>query len=564
MVCTLQVAGRCAITRVLALLLLIALTCPVMAQTRAWLDRDRIALGETATLNIETDQAMASSPDYSPLFRDFQLSGDSNSRQFELLNGVSHVRVLFAVALQPKREGLITIPRLSIGSLRTQPLTLTVTAPIVAPKHADGAVFIESEADAQEPYVQQAVGYTVRLYSATPLVSGQLDQVTPDGGSLQRIGEDQQYQRDIAGRQYMVVERHYLLIPERSGTLTIPGAHFQGKGGGGGGLLDDLLGDGQRDLRAASAPRFLKVRAIPADAPQPWLPLRGLTLRYLAAAQHARAGEAASVTIEATADGATAAQMPDLQLTVGDGAQVFPDPAQTVESFSDGRPHVRVTRKFSIVPGHAGTLHIGSPRLAWWDVRAGLARTASMPDIDLDVAPDANGFGTASTTPPSADATTAQTNDSSHVPGFPRLQPWALVSVFFAGLWLLTLAWGSHRRGKASMPGDNEPASLATDRKAMSMPDLKRALDHGTLSDVADVLCAMSSPPVTDLDALRAKLDADSQRQAIDALQRARWAGDGDGVATRTKLREAFKQGPRWRVRPGTADEVLPPLYPRE
>jgi hypothetical protein len=101
MVCTLQVAGRCAITRVLALLLLIALTCPVMAQTRAWLDRDRIALGETATLNIETDQAMASSPDYSPLFRDFQLSGDSNSRQFELLNGVSHVREQFAVALQP-------------------------------------------------------------------------------------------------------------------------------------------------------------------------------------------------------------------------------------------------------------------------------------------------------------------------------------------------------------------------------------------------------------------------------------------------------------------------------
>ncbi|MEO6139035.1 MAG: BatD family protein [Luteimonas sp.] len=546
------------------LLLLMVLTCPVMAQTRAWLDRDRIALGETATLNIETDQAMASSPDYSPLLGDFQLSGDSNSRQFELINGVSHVRVLFAVALQPKREGLITIPPLSVGSLRTQPLTLTVSAPVAAPTHADGGVFIESEADAQEPYVQQAVGYTVRLYSATPLVSGQLDQVTPDGASLQRIGDDQQYQRDIGGRQYMVVERHYLLIPERSGTLTIPGAHFQGKGGGGGGLFDDLLGDGQRDLRSASAPRFLKVRAIPADASQPWLPLRGLTLRYLAAAQHARAGEAASVTIEATADGATAAQMPDLQLTVGDGAQVFPDPAQTIETFSDGRPHVRVTRKFSIVPGHAGTLHIGSPRLAWWDVRAGLARTASMPDIDLDVAPGANGFGTAPTTPSSADTTTALTNDSSHVPGFPRLQSWALVSVFFAGLWLLTLAWGSHRRGQAPVPVDNERAAPTTDRKTMSMADLKRALDHGALADVADVLCAMASPPVNDLDELCARLDDGEQRQAIVALQRARWAGDGDGVVTRTKLREAFKQGPRWRVIPRAKNEALPPLYPRD
>ncbi len=96
------------------------------------------------------------------------------------------------------------------------------------------------------------------------------------------------------------------------------------------------------------------------------------------------------------------------------------------------------------------------------------------------------------------------------------------------------------------------------------MADLKRALDHGTLADVADVLCAMASPPVTDLDALRARLDAEGQVQAIDALQRARWAGDGDGVATRTKLREAFKQGPRWRVMPGTASELLPPLYPRD
>lgn len=559
----LKVPGPWAISRVITLLLLTALACPAMAQTRAWLDRDRIALGETATLNIETDQAMATSPDYSPLLGDFKLSGDSSSRQFELINGVSQVHVLFAIALQPRREGLVTIPRLSVGSLRTQPLTLTVTAPIAAPTHADGAVFIESEADAQEPYVQQAVGYTVRLYSAIPLVSGQLDQDTPDGATLQRIGDDRQYQRDIGGRQYMVVERHYLLIPERSGTLTIAGAHFQGKGGGSGGFFGDLLGDGERELRAASAPRFLKIRAIPADAPQPWLPLRGLTLRYLTADQHARAGEAVNATIEATADGATAAQMPDLQLTAGDGAQVFPDPAQTVETFSDGRPHVRMTRKFSVVPAHAGTLHIGSPRLAWWDVRAGLARTASMPDIDLAVAPGANGFGSAST-PSNADTTAASANGPSPVSGFSGLQPWALVSVFFAGLWLLTLAWGSHRRGQSSTPVEQVPASPATTRKTMSMADLKRALDHGALADVAAVLCAMASPPVTDLDALRARLDADGQRIAIEALQRARWAGDGDGVATRTKLREAFKQGPRWRVTPPARDEVLPPLYPRD
>jgi hypothetical protein len=289
--------------RCLALLACV-LALPAAAQTRAWLDRDRIALGETATLNIETDEAAAAAPDYAPLLGNFELTGNTSSRQYEMVNGVGRARTLFAVALQPRRQGLLGIPALLVGGRRTQPLTLTVTAASAAPARAGDAAFIEAEADAQAPYVQQAVGYTVRLYYATPLISGQLDQDPPDGASLQRVGEDVQYQRDGAGHRYTVVERHYLLIPERSGALTIPGARFQGRGTGG--FFDEVFGDGERDLHAVSPPRFLDVRPLPAGAPQPWLPLRALGLRYLATPQAARAGEALTVTVEATADGAKA------------------------------------------------------------------------------------------------------------------------------------------------------------------------------------------------------------------------------------------------------------------
>ena len=60
--------------------LLLATTA--QAQTRAWLNRDRIALGETATLNVETDQPGVDAPDYSPLLGDFALSGNSSSQQY--------------------------------------------------------------------------------------------------------------------------------------------------------------------------------------------------------------------------------------------------------------------------------------------------------------------------------------------------------------------------------------------------------------------------------------------------------------------------------------------------
>ena len=539
---------------VLAGLVLWACALSAPAQPRAWLDRDRIALGETTTLNIETDQVAVDAPDYSPLLGDFAVSGNSSSRQFESVNGHARVRVLFAVALQPRRGGLLPIPPLLVGAQRTQPLTLTVSAPAAAPAQAGSAVFIDSEADAQSPYVQQAVGYTVRLYYATPLISGQLDQDPPDGAALQRIGDDAQYARDIGGKRYTVVERHYLLIPERSGTLAIPGARFSGRGVGG--FFDDLFGDGERPLQATGAPRVLGVRPVPANAPQPWLPLRSLALRYLATPQSARAGEALAITVEAVADGATAAQVPELQLPVGDGAQVFADAPQTDEHFADGRPQVRIARRFSVVPARAGTLRVGGPRMAWWDARAGVARTASLPDVVVQVAPGVNGFGAAPATP----ATDEGLVRVPFVQG--PVRPWALATVGFALLWLLTLSWGLHRR--PTQPASTPVPPRAPKSGRPGPAQLRHALEHGGLDDVASTLCAMAPVPIAEVEDLHAWLDDPAQRAALGALQRARWAG-GDVVVARRQLREAFARGPRWRVAEAAAgaDPILPPLYPQ-
>jgi len=533
------------------------------AQTRAWIDRDRVAVGETATLNIETDAASADAPDYSPLQHDFEISGNTSSRQIEIVNGRTSARMLFAVALQPRRDGILIIPALRIGAQATKPLTLTVTA--ARPARVGGPVFIEAEADDQSPYVQQSVGYTVKLFYDMPLISGQLDQAPPDGASLQRIGSDLQYTSMVDGKRYTVVERRFLLVPERSGALTVPAARFQGRGAGG--FFDDVFGDGQRSLNASGAPRVLGVRAAPANAPQPWLPLRGLTLRYLAAPQRARSGEAATVTVELRADGATAAQLPDLQLAAIDGAQVFADPPQSDDVFEDGRPQVRLTRKFSIVPTRAGALRVPGPRMAWWDTRAATARTASLPDLNLSVAAGARGAAS-----PLPDATAAITGQDAsdagvRIPGISGpVEPWALATIAFALLWLVTLGWALFGRAppRAPLPAQRgrAPAPSAAPAR-IGLRELRQALDTGTLGDVATVLCAMAAPRAADLDAVHARLDDDAQRQAVEQLQRARW-GDGDGPATRARLRDAFAaSGPRWR-QPGQghARSVLPPLYP--
>ena len=256
-------------------MLLLALAPMAHAQVvRAWLDRNQIAIDETATLNIEVTGAATGAPAYAPLLDDFRLSGHSSTRSYQQVNGRSQVRTLYGVALQPLREGRLPVPSLAVAGTRSPALVLTVSGSAARPAHAGDVVFIEAEADATAPYVQQAVGYVVRLYVGVPLVSGQLDQAEPEGATLQRVGDDVRYSREIDGRRYTVIERHYLLVPERSGTLELPGARFRGRGITG--FFDDFLGNGNDALAASGATRRLEVRPIPDAARQPWLPLRSL------------------------------------------------------------------------------------------------------------------------------------------------------------------------------------------------------------------------------------------------------------------------------------------------
>lgn len=530
---------------------------PAQASVRAWLDRTEVAEGEAFTLNIETDEA--ASPDFSPLRADFDIVEQSSSKQVQWVNGAFSAKTLYAASLSPKHGGQIAIPSLRVGAQATPPLSVTVRAASAASANTNADVFLQTEVDDPNPYVQQTVGVTVRLYHAVTL-TGQLDLAAPDGAALQQVGNDAQSTRTVNGRSYNVFERHYLLVPDRSGALTLPAPRFAGRGVGG--WIDEFLGDGRRELRISGTSRTLQVKPQPANAPQPWLPLRGLRLRYVSAPQSVRAGEATTLTVEAVAEGATRAQLPDLPTPSVPGAQVFAEPQQYDETFRNGVPQVVLTRRYSLVPDGSGTLRIPGMRMAWWDVRAGAAKTATLPDLDVSVAPGNGGFANRRLPPPVAATPDAAVpaNTTANAPQIPA-HVWTWLAVFFAVLWLATLIWAVWRRHGGAPADAASPQPAATHRATRTLPDLRRALDTGTLDEIGETLRAMASPPVADLDALLARLDDVRQREAIETMRRARWA-DGDGSAARTVLRAAFKNGPKWKPLATQGKEILPPLYP--
>ncbi|WP_256776062.1 MULTISPECIES: BatD family protein [unclassified Stenotrophomonas] len=549
--------------------LLLGLASLAQAQTRAWLDRQQILDTEAVTLNIESDGGGA--PDYAPLRADFDLSAQTSSRQMQWSNGGTRSRNLYAVVLSPRRSGTLQIPALQVGANRTAPLLLQVAAsapggagtPAAMPGNA--AVFMETEVDDATPYVQQSVGVVVRLYYASQLVSGELLLDTPDGASLQRVGEDRSQVREVNGRRYNMVERRFLLIPERSGPLQLPAAQFNGRTAGG--FFDDMFG-GDGRLRASAPARTLQVRPQPANAPQPWLPLHDLRLRYTAAPGSGRAGEAATVVVEATAQGATRAQFPELPaLDVGTDAQVFAEPAQFDETFTGSTPQLKMTRRYSIVPRNAGSLRVPGPRMPWWDVKAGAARVATLPDLTLAVA--AGGPGGAAPPVP-LDTTSALPGEApasnalplADAPSAARPWGWIAVAITFALLWLLTLWWGWRRAGRRRAEPRAAPVAVAgVPLATVSRAELRRALESQGLDEIIALLAAMGG--VQGLDALLGRLADPAQREALLAMQRVRWAGQGgDVAAARQALRRAFHDGPHWRATAVAENNGLAPLYP--
>ncbi|MGX5730984.1 BatD family protein [Pseudoxanthomonas beigongshangi] len=528
-----------------------------LAQVQARVDRNPIDLGDTVVLSIQSTGA-AAAPDLGPLMQDFELLDQSSGRSLEMVNGVSSSRVIHQITLQPRRDGNLVIPALQVGTQRTAPIALTVRpAPPTATRAGNADVFLETEVDDASPFVQQSVGVVLRLFYGVPLVSGELDLDAPDGAILQKVGDDVQGSQQINGRRYNLIERRYLLVPERSGSLTLPAPRFNGRGAGG--WFDDLVGSGRRELRVAGTPRTLTVQPQPAGAPQPWLPLRDLRLRYVGAPTAARVGEAATLVVEGVAQGATQAQLPEMPAPSVPGAQVFAEPIQYDETFSGGTPQVKWTQRYAVVPDRPGRLTVAGLGIPWWDVATGTAKMARLPDLPLQVG--AGVPASAAAAAPAGPASARTVTPAGPDEGVGSIGIWPWLAVAFAVLWLITLLWALQRR-RAPVPASGHAAAgQVAGSTRHALPDLRRALDTGSLDEVGEVLRGMATPPAADLDELVLRLQAPAQRDAVEQLRRARWAG-GDGGAARQALRAAFAEGPRWVEVAESPRAPLPPLYP--
>lgn len=552
---------------------LVAILFPLLAHAapRAWLDRDSIRMGETVTLNVETDARGGSEPDFSVLDANFRRLGTSSNTQLSWVNGKQSARTLWAVALEPRTEGVIGIPALAVGNSQTEALSLRVLPlPTGGSAAAGDDVFLEVEAEPSDPYVQQQVRYTVRLYYAVTLLEGQLEEPQASGAQIRRLGQDAQYQKMLGERRYNVVERRYAIVPETSGALEIPGPQFRGrtlKTSGYGSLLSPSA-----SLAARADALALEVRPRPAAAGAPWLPAQalGLTDESGDLPAQLQVGEPLTLTLRLSAQGLAAEQLPELALPAIDGAEIYPD-QESSQTRDDGQwLRGERVRKFAIVPTRAGTLALPAITIDWWDVANDRVQRAELPARSLRVA-DASGQVpvTPSATPgveTDAGGAAARAADPStrmlvQAPWF-----WPALAAIFALLWLATL-FARRRR----LPAPANPMPAATSSAPVRHSDWPRswndALARADLAAAAHALVAAvqaRDPAARHLGDVTEQLADENQRAALVRLEQALYRPGTDAPGLVSGLRDAFAKGPRWRdgqVRSGDRD-ALPPLYP--
>lgn len=440
----------------LQLLLLLALlgaatALHAAAAPRASVDRNAVAQGDSLTLTIHVDDTGVAAPDLTPLQRDFELYGSSQSTQRSLTNGRLQSSMEWQVTLMPKRSGDLVIPALQVGDGATQPLTIRVAPAGTgsgpgadADADADEPIFLEAQLDRQSVYVQQQAVLTVRVFHAIQLDDMQLSEPSFDNASVRKIGETS-FRRDIRGTTYLVHERSYAIFPQQPGELTVPELVFNASQPLTRRTLFNFPGQG-RPLRKMTRQLQLTVKPIPKSFSGPvWLPATNLTLaeQWSNSARTVNVGDSVTRNITVQADGLLASQLPAQEAPHLDNAKVYND-QPTLDDQQDARGvHGKRTEHMALIPSQPGELTLPEVRVVWWDVNSDSEKVATLAPSTLQIAgsvpapaappPAAAPHSPAATVPPPATPLPA-------VAAATASQPlWQLATLAFALAWLATL-----------------------------------------------------------------------------------------------------------------------------
>ncbi|MBQ0718991.1 MAG: protein BatD [Gammaproteobacteria bacterium] len=375
----------------IGLLVLLVSVNTVAARLISEVDRSAVNLGESFELNvIFSKQTMFGEPDFSPLEKDFKILSRNRRSQYSNINGQSVSTTRWVLNLSPKRIGNLLVPSLTFKGEVSNALEINVRKAKASTQVAGAAVFTETLLDKSSVFVQEQALLTLRLYTSVPMSNFAIDELAVPQAQLIKVAESQ-YQKDLDGQQYTVVETRYAIFADSSSTLEIPAIQYRGviaeRSARRSGSLFQQRG---RQAFFNSEAKQLQVKPMPSNHTlQHWLPARGLGLaeRWSNAGADITLGEPLTRTITQTGQGLLGSQLPPLQMPASKSYKLYPDQPQMENNVSEAGVIGQRIESIAIVPTQVGSITLPDISVDWWDSEANEVRQTVLKGRTLNVLP---------------------------------------------------------------------------------------------------------------------------------------------------------------------------------
>ena len=483
--------------RIFLLFSIFASTVVQAANITVTTSRNPVALDDSFHLIYEADSSVDDDPDFSPIYKDFDVLNSSQSTNMRSINGSWSMKKTWDLAVIAKTVGKFTIPPIAFGKDISPAIQVTVknsSSPnSVSPDGQStipAKIFLESSIDNKTGWVQSQIIYTVRLLRTVSIAGASITEpVSSDPDAIiHKISEDN-YQTTRNGIRYEVFERRYAIFPQKSGQLKINPVMFEGRVNAQQPMtiFDQFRMSGQlKRLRSKAVTASIKAAPDTINL-QDWLPATEVQLleEWSDDIENIKTGDPVTRTITIAAEGLTAVQLPDLKFVEIDGLKQYPD-----KPITEDRPETSgITGlkqiKVAIIPTVAGSYTLPEIKLQWWNTRTSKSESAIIPEKVLTAIGSAT-TGNIVTIPEPAQTQTLDSGQQviddvlpapvTSLAGDGLL--WKYIALAFALAWLITLLLLFRK------PKTGKPARAAeTQRSIPVKPAIAAVQKHATSND---------------------------------------------------------------------------------
>ncbi len=384
----------------LSLLILCCLPALTFAQSvRAVVDSNQVVMGESLALRVAIEGG-SGQVDVTPI-KDFTVLSRGTSSKTQFINGRTSRELIYNFALVPLKPGDLQIPALPVRINSEIHYTQAIRVRAVDQPRTDTGksdVFVTATVSETTPYEGQQFQYIFRFHNAVEVANAQFQKPEFKGFEAKEIKDRNSGRKIINGREYVVTELVFILIPLSPGKKTIDPAVLQC------GIVQQTHETGtpfsgmdaffnRRRVRAKifrTKPVSVTIKPLPIATGSGFSNLVGtFDIQADLDAHTLAAGDSTTLSVTIKGNGNIRdADLPDILLP--DGLKTYTDnPEEDVRLDRRGYHGKKVFRT-AIVPVNPGEFVIPGVRLTYFDIETKAYATRETPAFNITVHPSAD------------------------------------------------------------------------------------------------------------------------------------------------------------------------------